>query len=383
LSPAPTESHALSHAGAHILFLAPAFLADRRRKLVHGVEVFNFLFIRRLLGLGVRVTLPAEPRWRPGFEEHLLRSLPPESAGQLDTVWSIPLRRPLPVSLAATPALARRGPYDLLLLANNGRGVLPAVRALRRCAGVRRSLLFAHQLPRPDYARAVARMGIPVLAVSTPVAQGFSEAGVRDIRVDYGVLSDKLYTPGPRQLSPPPEAPIRFGVVGQLDTPWKGADLALDAWLALPDHLRPRIELHLLAYRNPPAPQRLAPGVVLHPWRTPDRVPEFMRSLDVLIVPSTSQETFSQAMVQGMLTALPVLAFDLPVLAEKLDAGGGLIFRTTAELASLVERLAADPDLRRHLGQAARATALDRYVWRVDHFLARYLPQPRRSDAAG
>lgn len=347
--------------GGSILFLTPAFLADRRHKRVHGVEIFNFLFIRRLLELGHRVTLPIEPRWRALIREHL-----PHHPG-LDLATGLPLRRPLLVSLALVPALRRRGPFDLLILGNNGRGILPAARLLR--AKVKRAVLFAHQFPRADYLRTIARMGIPVHAVSHAVGDAFKAGGVREVNVSYGVLSAERFTP--REGERPP-GPLRFGVVGQLDTPWKGAHLALDAWRLLPERLRGRVELHLLAYKHPPPD--LPEGAVLHDWLPPDGVAEFMRTLDALIVPSTSAETFSQATVQGMLTGLPILAFDLPVLAEKLDAGGGLTFRTPAELTAMVERLHDDEPALVAMGHAARATALDRYVWRAEGFVERYLP---------
>ncbi len=349
------------HQAGSILFLAPAFLADRRRKRLHGVEIFNLHFIRALLDLNVRVTLPIEPRWADTMRRRL-----PEHPN-LHTIPGLPLRRPLPVSISLLPALLRHGPWDLLLLANNSRGILPAARVLRRLNRVRQTLLFAHQFPRPDYLRAIARLDIPVHAVSNAVADTFRAGGVRQVHVSYGVMNADMFTP---RREPRPPGPLRFGIVGQLDTPWKGARLALDAWRALPDRLRGRVELHLLAYRKPP---ELPPGAFNHDWLPHERVPDFMRSLDALIVPSTSAETFSQAMVQGMLTALPILAFDLPVLKEKLDTGGGLIFRTPAELAALIERLDDDEPARRAMGDAARATALDRYVWRAEGFVMRHL----------
>lgn len=345
-----------------MLLLAPAFLADRRHKRLHGVEIFNLHFVRRLLELGVGVTLPIEPRWEGTMRERL-----PDHE-RLELVAGLPLRRPLPVSLALLPRLLRRGPWDLLVLGNNGRGILPAARALLRTGRARRAVLFAHQFPRDDYVRSIARLGIPVHAVSRAVGDAFAAGGVREVRVSYGVLNAEAFSP---RTGPRAPGPIRFGVVGQLDTPWKGAPLALEAWRVLPERLRGRVELHLLAYRTPPTD--LPPGVVLHDWLSPEGVPEFLRSLDALIVPSTSAETFSQAMVQGMLTGLPILASDLPVLAEKLDAGGGLIFRTPAELAALVARLHDEENLRRRMGRAARATALERYVWRAEDFVESYL----------
>ena len=111
--------------------------------------------------------------------------------------------------------------------------------------------------------------------------------------------------------------------------------------------------------------------------------PDFLRTLDVLLVPSTSHETFSQAIVQGMLTGLPVVARDLPVLAEKLDAGGGIVAPDVPAMTGAMVRLATEPATRAAMGAAARATALDRYVWSTGRFLRDYALAPDTAPARG
>ncbi len=74
-----------------------------------------------------------------------------------------------------------------------------------------------------------------------------------------------------------------------------------------------------------------------------------------------------------MLTGLPVLHSTLPVLCEKFDQGGGLVFDSDAALAAGIERLANDPALRRDMGRSGRRTALERYVWSTSRFVDRYL----------
>ena len=105
--------------------------------------------------------------------------------------------------------------------------------------------------------------------------------------------------------------------------------------------------------------------------------------MDIMIAPSRDEnevilETFCQAMVQGMLTGLPILANDLPVLTEKLVSGGGRVFRDAAGLASLMAQTIEDCALRRRLGTEARDIALARYVWRTDVFAADYLGSRQR-----
>ncbi|MFC1453970.1 hypothetical protein ACFLQL_02185, partial [Verrucomicrobiota bacterium] len=83
--------------------------------------------------------------------------------------------------------------------------------------------------------------------------------------------------------------------------------------------------------------------------------------------------TFSLAMIEGMLTALPLLAANLPILAEKLDAGGGYTFNNAKELSRLMAALVSGPEKRSELGKNARRTALERYVWNTEKFIGRYL----------
>ena len=208
-----------------------------------------------------------------------------------------------------------------------------------------------------------------------PVAAGFRGKGLAaDVVVDYGVMdADRFH---PAEAPRPAAAPVRFCVLGALDNAWKGADTALAAFRLLPPAVRARCELHLMAWREPPAfPDD--PGVTAYAWRDAGGVPDFLRGMDAMLVPSRDEEvmreTFSQTAVQGMLTALPIVHSPIPVLVEKFDRGGGLCARTPAEFAAAMERLAGDPALRAKLGAEARATALARYVWSSERFLREHL----------
>lgn len=362
--------------------LAPSFLADRRHKRVHGAEVFNLALARQLAGAGAEVVVGAEPMWAAEFEKHWgdLLAGPGASApgagarasGALRVVYGPHLRKPLPVSIGVAARLVGERPFDLMILGNVARGVLPAARLLRTLGRARRWMVISHQYPREAYARRVAGLGVEVMAVSEAVARMFRDAGCRDVWVRFGVGNPEAFAPAPmKPAEASPGAPVRFGLVGQLDTPWKGAERVLRAWSARPDRLRGRATLHLCAYATRPAWSD--PDAVFHDWLAPSEVGGFMRGLDVLIVPSSSSETFSQVMVQGMLAGLPVISSDLEVLAEKLDTGAGLVFRDEAELTAHIARLAEDARARSAMGAEARRVALERYVWRIEDFIARYL----------
>ena len=357
-----------------VAFLEKVFL-DRRASTaaLRGVESFNLRLVRELCGLGVRTTLFVEPSWA-GI---VAREAP--AAENLRVVPCAGFGSSLLAGLSAARAirrLARReGAFDALLLGNVANRLLPALWGLRAGRDFRRAVLVAHRETSPRFLRAIRRLPGRVVAVSEPVAAGFRGKGLAaDVVVDYGVMgADRFHPPeAPR----PADAPVRFCVVGALENAWKGADTALAAFRLLPPEVRARCELHLMAYREPPAfPDDR--GVVAHAWRDAGGIPDFLRGMDAILVPSRDEEvmreTFSQSAVQGMLTGLPVVHSPIPVLAEKFDRGGGLCARTPEEFAAAMERLALDPALRARLGAEARATALARYVWDSSRFLREHL----------
>lgn len=357
-----------------VAFLEKVFL-DRRASAaaLRGVESFNLRLLRELGALGVRTTLLAEPAWGGvlGREE--------SGAENLRVVPAAGFGSSLLAGLCAARSirrLARReGPFDALLLGNVANRLLPALWGLRAGRDFRRAVLVAHRETSPRFLRAIRGLPGRVVAVSDPVAAGFRGKGLAaDVVVDYGVMgADRFHPPeAPR----PAGGPVRFCVVGALDNAWKGADTALAAFRLLPPGLRSRCELHLMAFRDPPSFPGDT-GVTAYAWREAAAVPDFLRGMDAMLVPSRDEEvmreTFSQTAVQGMLTGLPVVHSPIPVLAEKFDRGGGLCARTPEEFAAAMERLALDPALRARLSAEARATALARYVWDTARFLRRHL----------
>jgi glycosyltransferase involved in cell wall biosynthesis/GNAT superfamily N-acetyltransferase len=96
--------------------------------------------------------------------------------------------------------------------------------------------------------------------------------------------------------------------------------------------------------------------------RTED-VPSLLRTFDVFALTS-DLEGHPNALLEAMATGLPCIATRIASVPEALDGGrAGILIAPgdQLELADAVERLAADPALRKKLGEAARQRAVGRY----------------------
>ncbi len=343
-----------------VLFLDKVLLSARH-KPSRGVELFNLDLCADLNRLAVPLTLPLHPTWIEEWHSRM-----PE------TVDVIPFRGH---SWAAVCFLLRRlrgRRYAVLLLGNVANRLLPLLAILRLGRIAPRCVLIAHRAPSRRALWAQRLWPTTVVAVNRIIAGYFERAGFTSVAAWYGIMHAERFHPAENRT---PDGHVNFCVLGNLDCAWKGSDTAIRAFRALPPTVRRRCRLHLASFLSPPTLPD--PDIVVYPWMDPGRVPDLLREMDVLLVPSRDEkvmrETFSQALVQGMLTGLPAIVSDLPVLTEKLDQGAGLIFRTDPELIRAMMVLAEDSSYRKRLGQQARATALARYVWDTKCFLDRFL----------
>jgi glycosyltransferase involved in cell wall biosynthesis len=91
-----------------------------------------------------------------------------------------------------------------------------------------------------------------------------------------------------------------------------------------------------------------------------------------LVVPSVCFEVFPMVILEALAEGTPVVARDLAGMAEMIrDSGGGLLFSDETGLQSALDRLQADPALRRALGDSGRRTFLER--WTSEVHVQRYL----------
>jgi len=216
----------------------------------------------------------------------------------------------------------------------------PAVRLVRRCARWLPSTLIANS----EATRSTLGPGAPpATVIPSPV----------DVRVPARV----------------PHQALAVGVVGRL-APWKGQDLFLAAFAeAFPDGPERAVlvgdalfgeDAYARRLRSLAADLGIADRVDFRGFRAD--VPSELGALDVLVHCSTVPEPFGQVVVEGMAAGLPVVVPDAGGPAEVVThETDGLLYPIgdRAALAATLRRLAADPALRRRLGDAARSRARD------------------------
>lgn len=327
-------------------------------------------FIRDAIALGVDVTVVIERSWEKRLDEYLGPRMP-----RL-------IRPPYVFSKSITgmigALMARSERADTLLIGAPDEAVSVSVGMLLRAGVAKRVVVSAEGEAGPEQARAFAGHRMTIVANSNYIADTWRGRFTGDLHVSYGLADSHQFHP---PASPQRKSTVDFVLLAKLPSEAKGADIAIEAFARLPDAVRSRCRLHLAGYVDPPPSP--APGVVTHKWLSSEAVGAFLRTMDVQLVPSR-WESFCQAAVQGMLTGLPLITSRISVLTEKVDTGGGITCSTVDEYASAMERLALDEGLRLRMGQAGRATALDRYVYDPTAYLERYFFPGRtfRADAS-
>jgi glycosyltransferase involved in cell wall biosynthesis len=176
-----------------------------------------------------------------------------------------------------------------------------------------------------------------------------------------------------------PTRPARPGVftVGFLGNlkPWHGLPVLVEAFAAL-NRRAPATRLLIVGegkerdrLRADVAERGLSEAVELTGGVDPSEVPGLLASMDVGVAPypALADFYFSPLKVyEYMAAGLPVIASRVGQLAELIEDGvNGLLFGPgdTAELVVALDRLRCQPELRRRLGSAARASMREDRSW--------------------
>ena len=186
--------------------------------------------------------------------------------------------------------------------------------------------------------------------------------------IPLGIDADRFAAAEPLDL---PGAPPRIGFLGRLE-PVKGLDILIEALarLATPallvlagdgsrrEALRRQVETDGLGGR-----------VAFIGEVTYDRVPGYLKALDVLVLPSVTilpehKEQFGRVLIEAMAAGVPVVGSSSGAIPEVIgDAGLVVPERDPTALANALDRLLGDGELRRALVERGRQRAGSHYAW--------------------
>ncbi len=308
---------------------------------------------------------------RPGQAAHeTLNGVAVDRAGSLGTLASTPLSPSLYRQARAADAelIHIHSPYPVAELAVWGRRRSPYVITLHAepSRPLQRLILLA-------YAPAFQRIadGAAALFVTSPQAAARSRwIRASDPRVVLAPLGSdpNRFSPGPI-ADRAPGGPTRLLFAGLLRH-YKGVDVLLRS-LPLIEH---PVSL-TIAGAGPEADglRRLSQQLGLDErvrfvGRVPDAdLPDLYRSHDVFVLPAVSPaEAFGQVLVEAMLTGLPCVTTELGTgtsfVVQDGQTGRVVAPRSARALAAALDELAASSDLRRSLGAAGRARALEHFT---------------------
>lgn len=216
--------------------------------------------------------------------------------------------------------------------------------------------------------------GVCATQTASKVLQRRGYRGERPV-IPYGIHSDFFLDESAiqsRSLRPMAEIP-RIGYVGRL-LPMKGVDTLIQA---LPGTAG-RLSI-LGSGEAEPDLRRVAAetGVTDRiDWTAaipPDQVPAFIRSLDVLVLPSRTTrvwaEQLGRVMLEAMASGVPVIGSSSGCILEVIGADGWVFREGDAEdLAARIDSVVRETETRTRRIHSAWAKVRDRYTW--DRFVA-------------
>ena len=294
----------------------------------------------------------------------------------------------------AVARIARRERADVVH-ANSIRAGLSAVLAAR--AGAPRPVVHVHDcLPRGTVTRltqgTIGRGAGVIVANSRHSAERFADPRPRaPLRVVYYGVDTERFDPSrldrdhARARLGLGDDEVALAVVGQL-TPWKGQDHAIRVLARLaPEHPELRLLLAGSAKFVSRATRFDNQSYVRHlhglaaDLGVADRVrfvgqvadvPQLLSAVDVALVPSW-EEPFGRAVTEALAMRVPVVATNVGGPGEVVRAGEDGYLAPPTDVAAwtrAVERLAADPALRRDMGTRGRRHVTEAFP--MDKFAA-------------
>jgi phosphatidylinositol alpha-mannosyltransferase len=215
------------------------------------------------------------------------------------------------------------------------------------------------------------------MAVSLPAQHFVSRVWRRPLSiVPNGVYTD-VFTPGPdfgvaRPVSA--EHPLRLFFCARLSDERKGFPDLLRAYTLLRERQIP-VTLDVAGEAAGPLPPEM-PGLTYHGPLPLATLVERFQSCDVMVAPSTGQESFGIILLEAMASGRAIVCSDIAGYRQVVDAQGAILCprHSPEALAVAIAELAANPERRRTMSIANRERALH-FDWPrlAAHVRAQYL----------
>lgn len=232
-----------------------------------------------------------------------------------------------------------------------------------------RDIYWAHEVPADSprqtrLFRALARRIQCFAAVSEAASDGLRRIGIAPSKIcviHNGLQDPAASTPPPARTS----AGGDIGIVGQIGA-WKGHDDLFEAFAMIAGRWR-NARLHVFGADDGKNARRLvaraeefglARRIVWHGY-VADRS-KIYSLIDIGVTPSRVDESFGLTALEAAFFRLPVIATrkgGLPEIVVDGESGFLVDAQSPAQLADRLDRLLADPELRRRMGAAARERA--------------------------
>ncbi len=179
--------------------------------------------------------------------------------------------------------------------------------------------------------------------------------------VPNGVQTD-VFTPAPgyeHAHHVDRDNPLRLFFCARLSDKRKGFADLLRAYAILRENKVP-VTLDVAGEAAGPLPPVL-PGLTYHGPVSLRTLVEQFQACDVMVAPSTGQESFGIILLEGMATGRPIVCSDIEGYRQVADAQGAYLTpsRSPERLAHAIAVLAGDPQRRRRMAVVNRQRALD------------------------
>ena len=236
---------------------------------------------------------------------------------------------------------------------------------------LKRDLFWVHDIVLPRYRRlfrSFERRLNAFVPVSHAVAKSIEKLGIpkTKIHVIYSGIEDPAQ--GPATSNGKPRL-LAIGIVGQIG-PWKGHEDLLAAF-SRGVACDPTIELHVFGKGQPEYEKHLNKQavtlgienkIIWHGF-VADRAKVY-QSMDICVVPSRCDEALGMVAIEAAFFGIPVIASRRGGLQEVVeDDVTGLLFPSGEidKLASALNRLVGDADLRQAMGTKARQRMIAKF----------------------